>query len=149
MIGHVYNRMKLMVSSGVLSGYKDGKARVKMLDGEVPPHIKMVTPYGFVHSPKQGSQSYVVFPGGDRSFGIALVIGDTRYSIHASDVEVGLHDDKGNHIYIKSDGGIDVVSSGEVSVSAAKVKISGDFELVGNMVVGGSIVASGTVTGGG
>lgn len=143
MIQHVWRRLQLMSASGSvqLLDRENGKhhAQVKGLDDEVLTNVSHVTPYGFSHSPRAGAQAHMMFPGGDRSFGIALVVGDKNFNMTLQGGEVALHDDAGNYVLIKTGGIIEVKSSTKVIADTPlfecthNCKIGGDLEVVGGI----------------
>lgn len=104
MIGQVWARVQLMIAQGVGVLIGADKVQVTVLDGEPLNNIKRVEPYGFSYRPKRGCQAYLVFPSGDRSFGIALVIGDRQYQMDLQEGEVALHDDQGQCVHLTRDG---------------------------------------------
>ena len=143
MIKHIWNRLQLLASSGTVARVSGAKAQVQVLDNEVLGNIKLVTPFGFSHGPKPGSQSHMVFPGGDRSFGIALIVGDTRYDMAMQPGEVAIHDDKGNYCHIKADGSMEVKSSVKVLATTPLFETSADCKIGGNLNVLGSVTVRG------
>ena len=147
MIKQVYNRLRLLSSSGVLARVDGKKAQVNVLDDEVLDNVKMVTPYGFSHGPKPGAQSHMQFPGGDRSFGVALIVGDTRYEMELSEGEVSIHDDAGNYVHIKQGGTIEVKAATKVIAdtplfeTTQDCKIGGNLQIIGGLTVRGKDVS--------
>lgn len=153
MIKQIYNRLRLLSASGVLDRVDGKKAQVKVLDEEVLSNVKMVTPYGFSHGPKPGAQSHMAFPGGDRSFGIALIVGDTRYDMQLSEGEVSIHDDSGNYVHLKQGGTVKVKASTKVIADTptfectddckvgGKLSVTGDVDFAGNFTVRGKDVS--------
>lgn len=104
MIGQIWRRLQLLVAQGVGTVIGHDKIQVVALDGEALENIKRVEPYGLSYRPKPGCQPYIAFPAGDRSFGLALVIGDRRYQLTLEPGEVALHDDQGQKVHLKRDG---------------------------------------------
>lgn len=104
MMGQIFRRLQLLVAQGVATMVGHGKVQVSVLDGEVLGNIKRVEPYGFSHRPHAGAQAYLVFPGGDRSIGIALVIGDAQYNLELQEGEAALHDDLGQKVHLTRKG---------------------------------------------
>lgn len=131
MLKQIWNRLQLLASSGTITLINGNKAQVKVLDEEVLGNIKLVTPFGFGHKPKPGSQAYMVFPAGDRSFGIALIVGDSRYDLELAEGGVGLHDPSGSYVRLNNDGGIELKPSG------GTVMIDGDLYVIGAINQGG------------
>ena len=138
-MNQVWNRTQLLTASGSLQLLDGGKLQVKVLDDEVLTNIDHVMPYGFSHSPRSGSKTHLIFPSGDRSYGIAMVVGDKRYEMTLQGGEVAIHDDVGNYVYIKSGGVIEVKASAKVIADTPlfectqNCKIGGNLEVVGNI----------------
>lgn len=143
MIEQVFGRLKLLFAKG--KGLRIGadKVQVRVLDEEPLGNIDRVEPYGFSYRPKPGCQAYLVFPQGDRSYGIALVIGDKQYQMDLQEGEVALHDDEGNWVLIKRGGTIHVKAATEVFSEAPLFKTSADAEIGGNLVVNGQTRSNG------
>lgn len=131
MIRQVWTRLQLLCAQGVCNLIGADKVQVRVLDGEPLNNIDRVEPYGFSYRPKTGSRAYLFFPAGDRSYGVALVIGDKRYQMDLQEGEVALHDDEGNHVHIKRGGII------EVKASTRVVADTPIFETTGDVVVSG------------
>lgn len=104
MMGQIFRRLQLMVAQGVVTMVGQDKIQAMVLDGEVLSNIKRVEPYGFSHRPHTGAQAYLVFPNGDRSQGIALIVGDRQYNLELKDGEVALHDDMGQKVHLTRTG---------------------------------------------
>jgi len=104
MMQQVWHRLQLLFAKG--RGVRVGryKIQVKILDSETPPNVDRVEPYGFNHWPLEGCQPYMAFPSGDRSYGIALIVGDNRYQIDLAQGEVALSDDLGQKVHLKRTG---------------------------------------------
>lgn len=76
--------------------------------------IEHAHPYGFVNVPKKptgqgtvrrAAEAFLSYLGGNRSHGIALIVGDRRYRLYQLDEgEVALHDDQGQQVHLKRDG---------------------------------------------
>lgn len=104
MMRQVWNRLQLLFAQGVTTLIGADKVQVRVLDSETLDNIDRVEPYGVSYRPKKGSRAYLFFPAGDRSYGVALIIGDKRYQIDLQEGEMALHDDQGQKIHIKRDG---------------------------------------------
>jgi len=143
----IWNRLQLMIGHGVATLVSADKLQVKVLDGEVLNNVRRVEPYGFSSRPLAGCQAYIVFPSGDRSYGVALVVGDKQYQMDLVGGEVALHDDQGNYVAIKRDGNIEVKASTKVLIDSPLVetkqnlKVGGDVEIVGGLTVNGKNVS--------
>ncbi|MDR2012388.1 MAG: phage baseplate assembly protein V [Rhodanobacter sp.] len=126
MVNAIFRRVQLLFSAGkvLLSGHEKIQARV--LDVEVLNNIDRVEPYGFSYRPKDGAQAYLLFPGGDRTYGIAVVIGDKQYNMQLEKGEVALHDDEGNHVHIKRGGEIVATAKTKITLKAPDIVLDGN-----------------------
>ncbi|MDR1350845.1 MAG: phage baseplate assembly protein [Zoogloeaceae bacterium] len=120
----IWARLQLLFAHGVAKWLSHGKVQARVLDEEVLPNIDRVEPYGFSYRPKPGAQTYLLFPSGDRSYGVAIVIGDKQYNMQLQEGEVALHDDEGNHVHIRRGGAIEVNAADTVILKAGvKVRV--------------------------
>lgn len=142
MIGQAFARLKLMFAEGVGTLVGAAKVQVNVLDDEPLDNINRVEPYGFSYRPKPGCQTYLVFPHGDRAYGVALIIGDKQYQMDLAPGEVGLHDDEGNWVHIKRGGTIEVKASTEVIADTPLFRTTGNAQVGGNLVVLGQTVSA-------
>ena len=91
----------------------------------------------------------MVFPGGDRAHGLALVIGDRRYQMDLAEGEVALHDDEGNYVKLGRGGVATVKAATEVVADAPLVRTAGDMQVAGKLTVAGGAEIIGVLTNGG
>jgi len=126
MSDQVWRRLQLLFARGraLLVGHQKVQARV--LADEVLPNIDRVEPYGFSYRPKAGAQTYLLFPSGDRSHGIAIIIGDKQYNMQLEEGEVALHDDEGNHVHIKRGGEIIATANAKITLKAPDIILDGN-----------------------
>jgi len=149
MMGQIWSRLQLMFAHGVGTLIGADKVQVKVLDGETLNNINRVEPYGFSYRPKPGCQTYLMFPAGDRSYGVALVIGDKRYQVELAEGEVALHDDEGNWVHIKRGGIIEAKAATKVIASTPLFETTGDAKIGGSLVVAGQTQSGGGYYGAG
>lgn len=149
MMGQIWSRLQLMFAHGVGTLIGVDKVQVKVLDGETLNNINRVEPYGFSYRPKPGCQTYLMFPAGDRSYGVALVIGDKRYQVELVEGEVALHDDEGNWVHIKRGGIIEAKAATKVIASTPLFETTGDAKIGGSLVVAGQTQSGGGYYGAG
>ena len=146
MIRQIWNRLQLIFGQGVGVMTTHSKVQVTVLDGEIPPNIDRVEPYGFSYRPPlKGFQTYLVFPSGDRAHGVALIIGDRRYQVDLQPGEVALHDDEGNHVHIKRGGVIEVKAATKVIAITPLFETTGDARIGGKLTVLGGAEITGQV----
>ncbi len=128
MIAQVWRRVQLMIAQGV--GTLIGRDRIQatVLSGETLNNLARVEPYGFSYLPLPGCQAYLAFPAGDRSFGLALVIGDRRYQVELSPGEVALHDDLGQVVHLHR-AGIRVATPLSCRIEAADIELHASHSL--------------------
>ena len=55
--------------------------QIRMLADEVKDNVEHLEPYGFTSCPHSGAEGVAVFPGGDRSHGVVVVIADRRFRL--------------------------------------------------------------------
>lgn len=143
MIGQIWTRLQLLFAQGKGTLIGSDFVQVEVLDGETLNNIKRVEPYGFSYRPKPGCQSYLLFPAGDRSYGVAIVIGDRRYQLDLDQGEVALHDDEGNHVHIKRGGVIEAKAATKVIADTPLFETTQDAKIGGNLVVMGRTNSNG------
>lgn len=143
MIGQVWARLQLLFAQGrgVLIGAD--KVQVGVLDEETLDNVARVEPYGFSYRPQPGCETYLLFPAGDRSYGVAIVIGDRRYQMDLQAGEVALHDDEGNHVHLKRGGVIEVAATTKVLADTPLLETTGNTVIGGNLVVMGGAMVTG------
>lgn len=79
--------------------------QVRMLAGEVKDSVEHLEPYGYTSHPHAGAEGVAVFPGGDRSHGVVIVVADRRYRMQGlKPGEVALHDDLGQCVHLTREG---------------------------------------------
>lgn len=131
-----------LVSRALLTLADDSKKfqslQITVLDGEVHEDVEHMQPYGFTSVPKPGAEGVVLFPGGDRSHGLAICIGDRRYRLcNLQSGEVAVYDLNGSKIVLKANGDIQIAPA------------SGVVSLAGDLNVSGTVTATTDVVGGG
>ncbi|NTZ82400.1 phage baseplate assembly protein V [Burkholderia metallica] len=144
MMRQVWGRLQLLFAQGVGLMVGADKVQVRVLDEEVLDNIARVEPYGYSYRPKSGGQVYLAFPAGDRSYGVALIIGDKRYQMDLAAGEVAIHDDEGNHVLIKRGGIIEAKAATKVLADTPLFETTQDAKIGGKLTaVGGYYGADG------
>jgi phage baseplate assembly protein V len=78
--------------------------QLSLRQGEAKDNIEHIEPYGFTSHAQNGAEAVTIFFDGDRSHGIAVVVGDRRYRLQSLEAgEVALHDDQGQKVHLKRD----------------------------------------------
>lgn len=142
-MSQAWDRIKLVVAQGVGRLIGDRKLQAEFMDGEPLDNVHRIEPYGLSYRPKAGCQVYAVFPNGDRTNGLALVVGDKRYQMTVAEGEVGLHDDLGNWVHIKRGGVIEVKASSKVIADTPLVEATGDMHVMGKVTADGGYYGTG------
>lgn len=124
----IWARLQLLFAHGVVTLVGADKLQAKVLDNEVLNNLARVEPYGFSYRPKPGAQAYLLFPAGDRSYGVAIVVGDKRYQMTLLEGEVAIHDDQLNHSIKLGREGIVIEGGGhDITINnAPTVVVNGD-----------------------
>lgn len=143
MSDQVWHRLQLLVAQGEGTLIGADKVQVSVLDGEPLNNINRVEPYGVSTRPLPGCQTYLLFPSGDRSYGVAIVIGDKRYQMDLVAGEVALHDDEENWVHIKRGGTIEVKAATKVIADTPLFETTGDAKIGGNLTVVGQTNSNG------
>nr|VFJ90802.1 MAG: phage baseplate assembly protein V [Candidatus Kentron sp. LFY] len=141
MWNQIWVRLQLLFAHGMGIRIGHEKVQARVLSGEVLENIDRVEPYGFSYRPKPGCRTYLIFPSGDHSYGVAIVIGDERYEMTLQEGEVALHDDAGNHVHIKRGGIIEANASAKVIAKAPLFEATGNAIVRGNLVVEGNTIS--------
>lgn len=118
-------------------------------DGDdTPDDIERFQQYGVTSKPFTNSEAVVLFPGGDRSHGLCVAVGDRRYRLTGlADGEVALYDDQNQVVHIKRDG-VYIVSAQQVVIDTPQAFFTGDVAVDGEMYVQGDITSDGDVVAG-
>jgi phage gp45-like len=124
MMGQIWRRLQLLAAQGKVTLVGAQTVQVQVLEGEVL-KAQRIEPYGLSYRPKAGAQVYMVFPGGDRAMGLALVVGDKRYQMELAGGEVALHDDEGNFVKLGRGGVVTIKASGHVNFETPSVRHNG------------------------
>ena len=143
MMGQVWARLQLLFAQGVGTLIGADKVQVVVLDGETLNNIARVEPYGYSYRPKPGCQNYLLFPSGDRSYGVAIVIGDKRYQMDLVEGEVAIHDDEENWVHIKRGGVIEAKAATKVIADTPLFETTQDAKIGGKLIVTGGLIAAG------
>lgn len=143
MINQVFSRLQLLIAKSKVLRIGADKVQVRALDEEPLSNIERVEPYGFSYRPLPGCQGYLLFPDGDRSYGIAIVIGDKRYQMELEGGECAIHDEQGNHVHIKRGGVIEVKATTKVLADTPLFETTQDAKIGGNLLVMGQQTANG------
>lgn len=142
------NRISNLIGLGKVRRVDDSKntqeLQVELLDGETRDEVQQLQQYGLTSNPPEGSDCLVVFVGGrrDQAYCLAVAKEGQRHS-ELEPGEVALYDAAGTKIVLKTNGDI------EITPASGKLKLEGDFDVMGNIEVSGQITAAEDVTGGG
>lgn len=72
---------------------------LKLIAGDTKENVEHLEAYGFTSAAKDGAEAVVLFPGGDRSHGIAVIVSDRRYRLKGlTRGEVAIYDDQGQSV---------------------------------------------------
>ena len=143
----IFHRLQLLLAQGKTTLIGKDTVQAKLLDGETLDNLDRVEPYGLSYRPKPGSRAYLQFPSGDRSYGVALIIGDKRYQLDLQEGEVALHDDAGNYVMLKQGGIVETQASTKVIATTPLFETSGDAKVGGNLLVVGNMTAAAAIAG--
>lgn len=109
--------------------------QIRMLAGEVKDAVEHLEPYGFTSHPKPGAEGVAVFPGGDRSHGVVVVLADRRYRLQGLKAgEMAIHDDQGQCVHLTREG-IVIKGAGKpvLITDAPKLRVECPIECTGDI----------------
>ncbi len=139
-ISPLKNRILQLVLRAIVNRIDDTKdlqtLQVITLADEVQDDVEYVQPYGLASHAPENSQAVLIFPQGNRSHGVALVVGNAQYRLKGlASGEVALYHKDGN----------------EIRLGADKITIKGDVEITGELKATGKIssgedVETGTIS---
>lgn len=102
-----------LLSRGVIrlvnSAAKCQLVQIEMLGGELKDDVEHLEPYGYTSCPHAGAEHVAVFPDGDKSHGVVLVVADRRYRLKGLKAgEVALYTDEGDRIVLRRGRSIEI-----------------------------------------
>lgn len=77
----VLNLIGRAVIQSISSASKCQTVDVSLIAGDEKTGVEHLEPYGFTSRAKPGSESVILFPDGDRSHAVAIVVSDRRYRL--------------------------------------------------------------------
>lgn len=111
-------------------------AGLKLIAGEKKKeNVEHLEPYGFTSAAQNGAEAVVLFPGGDRSHGVAVVVADRRFRLKGlARGEVALYDDQGQSVTLTR-AGIVVNGGGKpvIFTNATKARFEMPIESTGDI----------------
>lgn len=132
----VSNLLARAVVTGLNTASKCQMVQVELLANEQKENVEHLEPYGFTSAPHSGAEGVAVFPDGDRSHGVILMVADRRYRIKGLKAgEVAIYTDEGDSIILKRGNAIEIqtknlVANMETCVLNATEKITLNSPLV-------------------
>jgi phage baseplate assembly protein V len=115
-------RIRGIVSSVVAEAGKLVRMTIDGLTGERIDDVETLGQYGFSSRPRAGAEAIAEKIG---SGYVVVETADRRYTIPLADGDVAMHTSDGQYIKLLAAGGIDVKSTGTVSVDAGTVQLGG------------------------
>ncbi|MDH1499349.1 phage baseplate assembly protein V [Comamonas terrigena] len=86
--------------------------QIRLTAGEVKDDVEHMEPYGYTSNPHPGAEGIAVFPGGDRSHGVVVVVADRRFRLKGlKPGEVALYTDEGDKIHFERGRKLTVVTA--------------------------------------
>lgn len=126
----IQRRVMLMIGRAVVRAVNDTpdiqELQVSLLTDELRGAIQYFQQFGHCGRPLPGAQAAVVFPGGDRSHGIAVAVDDGRYRPHLSPGESCLYNSEGVVIKLLADKTVAIIGATRVDIDA-DLHVTGDI----------------------
>lgn len=130
MVAPLRHRVQMMLARAVVQLVDDSlgiqAVQLAVLDGELVEGAERMQDYGFTSVPFPGAEAVVAFPGGLRSHGLVVAVGDRRYRLKGLQAgEVAIYDDQEQRVVIGREG-IRVVSSLKIDLEAPEVTVTAE-----------------------
>ncbi|MBL5911217.1 phage baseplate assembly protein V [Enterobacter asburiae] len=101
----VQNIVARAVVTALNSAKKCQALGLSLIAGEQKEDVEHLEPYGFTSAAQDGAEAVALFPSGDRSHGVVLVVADRRYRLKGlARGEVAVYDDQGQSVTLTRDG---------------------------------------------
>lgn len=98
----VSNLLARAVITGLNTASKCQMVQVDLLANEPKENVEHLEPYGFTSAPLNGAEGFAMFPDGDRSHGVILMVSDRRYRVKGlTGGEVCIFTDEGDTLTFK------------------------------------------------
>lgn len=128
MVAPLRARVQMMLARAVVQLVADDKGiqslQLSALADELIEGAERMQDYGFTSVPHPGAEAVVAFPGGLRSHGLVIAVGDRRWRLKGlQGGEVAMYDDLGQQIVLKRDR-IRVVSPFKVEIETPEVTVT-------------------------
>jgi phage baseplate assembly protein V len=125
MMGPWRARVQMLLARAVVRRVDDAPGiqahQLAALEGELIEGAERMQDYGFTSVPHPGAEAVVAFPGGLRSHGLVVSVGDRRYRLKGLQAgEVALYDDVGQQVVLGREG-IRVTSALKIEIDAPEV----------------------------
>ena len=121
----MWTRILLMLARGVITAVNDA-SKLQVLQADLMADenraLENFQTYGLTANAPVGLEVLAVFPGGDRSHGIVVAVGDRKYRLRGlAQGEVALYDDLGQKVHLTRDR-IEVESPTEIVATAPLIR---------------------------
>lgn len=121
-------RVQMMVARAVVQRVDDSKGiqshQLSALADELVEDAERMQDYGFTSVPFPGAEAVVVFPGGLRSHGLVVAVGDRRYRpTGLKPGEVAVYDDLGQAVILTREG-IRIISPLKIDIESPEVTVT-------------------------
>ena len=123
------------VVTAVNAASKMQTLQIRLMADESKSDVEHFEPYGFTSHPKPGAEQVALFPDGDRSHGMVIVVADRRYRLQGLESgEMAIHDDQGQKVHLTRSG-IVVDGAGKPILfqNAPKARFEMDIESTGDI----------------
>lgn len=135
MMKKLRNRIAMLIATGSVKAVQDASdiqlLNVDLLAGEEREELEHMLPYGFAHNPHPDSEAVVVFPDGDRTYGLVIAVANRQYRLRGLVTgEVALYDDQKQIVKMGRDG-MELSSPLRINLTAPKINLTGDTYING------------------
>lgn len=103
----IKNRIFLLFGKGAVQSVDDSEdtqtLKAEVLKDELLEKIERYSNYGFESYPKADAEAIIIFPNGDHSKGVAVVVHDRAYRPKLNEGEAQVYDWNGSVVHLKQD----------------------------------------------
>lgn len=132
----ISNMIARVVLDALNSANKCQTADTTSIGGDEVPQIEYLEPYGFTSAPQPGAEGIALFPDGDRSHGVVIVMADRRSRLTTLQPgEVAIYTDEGDSVILKrgrivelTTETLNLTATKQININSPMVKSNGEIQ---------------------
>lgn len=141
MLNALKRRIQMMIATGLLKVIDDSKPLqqliVSLRAGEKSSELENAQTYGMTAHAPPGSEPIVLYPNGDRDYGVVIAVADRKFRLKGlAQGEVALYDDLGQKVHLTR-AGIFIKSDNAVVTDTPDAFFTGNVFITGECTING------------